>query len=132
MICNLGLYHGLFLCTFYSFVPKHILHVIILRTIYDLMFVDMTRIPDRLVYSDMLSGNFINYINITFFSFDSTCFNFVICVVTICTIDYCFLCNCLRFSSNIILPLCDTNELLIASTSENSFFTNQSYFLMLL
>jgi hypothetical protein len=36
-IWNLGFYHNLFLCWLHSFVLKHILRIIVLRTIYDLM-----------------------------------------------------------------------------------------------
>ncbi len=47
-IWNLGLYHSLFLCSLHSFVLKHILHIIVLKTIYDLMSnvtTNMTGIP---------------------------------------------------------------------------------------
>jgi len=71
-IYNLGLYHNLFICNLHSFVLKHILHVTVLRTIYDLMsnvITNMTRIPHRSLYFDLLNGNFWNYRNIVFFSF---------------------------------------------------------------
>jgi hypothetical protein len=76
-INNLGLHHKWFLCSFHSFVLKHILHVIELNTICNPMFdliVDMTRISHRFLYFNLLSGNLRNYKNRLFFSFDSTCF----------------------------------------------------------
>ncbi len=72
-----------------SFVLKHILHVIVFKTIYNFMSsftIDMTGIPPRSLYYDLLSGNFKNSRNKLFFSFDFACFNIVICPMTICTL----------------------------------------------
>jgi hypothetical protein len=98
-IGNLGLHHIWLLCSFHFFVLKHILHVTILRIVYNLMSsfnIDMTRIPHRSLYSYLLSGNLRNCRNKLFFSFDSTCFDIMICPMTICIVHSYFLCNCLR------------------------------------
>jgi hypothetical protein len=76
--CNLELYHSLFLCSFHSFVLKHILHVIILKIVYDLMSnvnIYMTRVPHRSPYFDLLNGNLKNWMNKVFLSFDTIVFN---------------------------------------------------------
>jgi hypothetical protein len=69
-IDNLRLHHRWFLCSLHSFVFKHIMHVIELRTIYNLMpdlTIDMIRTPHRSMYFELLNGNLINYK--TIFSF---------------------------------------------------------------
>jgi hypothetical protein len=89
MIGNLGLHHIWFFYTLHSFVLKHILHVTILRIVYDLMSnvaIDMTRIPHKSLYFDLLSCNLKLYRNKVFLSFESIVFNIMICPVTICTI----------------------------------------------
>jgi hypothetical protein len=93
-IWNLGIYHSLFLCWFHSFILKHILHIIVLRTIYDLMSSDTTnmkRIPHKPLYFNLLSSNLKDFRNMVFLSFDFISFNIMICLVTICTIHSCFL-----------------------------------------
>ncbi len=107
-----------FLCSFHFFVLKHILHVIVFRTIYNLMSsltIDMARIPHRSLYSNLSSNNFKNCRNILFLSFDSRCFNIVICLVIVCTLHSYFLYNYPRFLSSIVLLLCRINNLFIAS-----------------
>jgi hypothetical protein len=84
------------------FVLKHILHVTILMTIYDLVSdvtINMTRILHKFLYFDLLSGNLRNYKNRFFLSFDFACFNIVICSMIVCTIHSCLLSNNLRFLS---------------------------------
>jgi hypothetical protein len=93
-IWNLGLYHNLFFCSLCSFVFKHILHVIALRTIYDLMSsvtTNMIGIPHMSLYFDLLHSNLKDYKNKVFLSFDSIGLNIMIFPMTICTIHSYFL-----------------------------------------
>jgi hypothetical protein len=56
-IGNLKLHHKWSLCSLHSFVLKHILHITILRTIYDLvshLTTYMTGILHKYLYFDML------------------------------------------------------------------------------
>jgi hypothetical protein len=104
-VSNLRLHHRWFLYSIHSFVFKQILHIIILKIIYDLMScvttftTDMTRIPHRFLYFDMLINNLRNCRSKVFLSFDFIGFNIMICPMTICIIHSCFLCNCLSFLS---------------------------------
>jgi hypothetical protein len=74
-------------CLGFILVLKHILHIIILKIIYDLMSItiNMTRISHKPLYFNLLSYNFRNCKNRVFLPFDFTCFNIKICLVTICT-----------------------------------------------
>jgi len=99
---DLGFYHNLFLCRLHYFILKHILHIIILKIIYDLMSnitANMTRIFHKPLYFNLLSCNLKNYRNMVFLPFDSIGFNIMICPMTICTIHSCFFWNYLRFLS---------------------------------
>jgi hypothetical protein len=101
-IWNLGFYHKLFLCWIHSFVLKHILHIIVLKTIYDLMSsvnTNMIGIPHKPLYFNLLSNNFRDCRKRVFLSFDSISFNIMICFTPICTIHSCFLWDYLRFLS---------------------------------
>jgi hypothetical protein len=69
------------------------MHIIVFRTIYDLtsnVTTNMTGIPNRPLYSNLLSSSLKDYKNIVFLSFDSTCFNIMICHVTICIVHFSF------------------------------------------
>jgi hypothetical protein len=84
-IGNLGFHHKWFLYSLHSFVLKHILHVTIFKTIYDLVSnvtKYTTRIPHKSLYFDLLSGNLKNCKNMVFFSFDFIVFNIMICPMT--------------------------------------------------
>jgi hypothetical protein len=97
-ISNLGLHDKWFFCSLHSFILKHILHVIVLRTMYNLVSsvtAHMTRIPHKL-YFDLWSDNFKNCWNKVFFSFESTIFNIMICPMIVCIVHSCSFCNCLR------------------------------------
>ncbi len=101
-IWNLGFYHKLFLCWLHSFVLKYILHIIVHRTIYDLMSsvnANIIGIPHKPLYFNLLNSNFRDYRKKVFLSFDSISFNIMICLMTICTIHSCFLWDYLRFLS---------------------------------
>jgi hypothetical protein len=92
-IWNLGFYHNLFFYWLHSFVLKHILHITILMTIYDLMSsvtTIMIGIPHTPLYINLLSNNIKDCRNKIFLSFDSIGFNIMICLLTICTIHSCF------------------------------------------
>jgi hypothetical protein len=94
-----------FFCKLHSFILKHIMHIIVLRIIYDLMSsitTNMIRISHMLLYFSLLSCNLRNYINIIFLPFDSISFNIMIFPMTICTMhSYCLL-NYLMFSELIL------------------------------
>ncbi len=101
-IDNFRFHYKWFLCSFHSFVLKHILHINILRIVYDFVScvtIDMTRIPHRSLYFDLLNSNSINYRNKVFLSFHYIGFNIMICPMTIYIVHSCFLCKCLRFLS---------------------------------
>jgi len=67
----------------------------------------MTRILQRFLYFNLLSGNFRNYRNMVFFFFNFIIFNIMICPVIICIIHF--------------LLLCGIDTSLITSTSEIPF-----------
>jgi hypothetical protein len=72
-IWNLGFYHNLFFYWPHSFVLKHILHITIYRTIYDLMSsvtTNMTGISHMPLYFNMLNSNFKDCKNMVLLSFD--------------------------------------------------------------
>jgi hypothetical protein len=101
-LVTLKLHHKLFFYNLHSFVLKHILHVIVLMTIYDLVSnvtTYVTRIPHMSLCFNVLSGNLKNYMNRVFLSFDYTIFNIMNCLVTICIVHSYYLCNCKRFMS---------------------------------
>jgi hypothetical protein len=124
-IDKLGLYHTWFFCSFHSFVLKHIMHVIVCRTIYSLMSnltIDMIGIPHRSLYFNLLSNNFINCRNILFLSF------LTLHVSTLWFVQWQFVQYIHVFKiilwgcwSSIVLLLCGTNKLFIASTSKIPF-----------
>jgi hypothetical protein len=60
---------------------------------------NMTRIPHKSLYFNLLNNNLINCKNKVFLSFKSTCFNIMIYPMTICTIHSSFFYNYLRFLS---------------------------------
>jgi hypothetical protein len=94
-----------FLCRLHSFILKHIMHIIVLRTIYDFMFSitpNMVRISHRPLYFNLLSCSLRNYRNKIFLPFYSTGFNIMICPMTIFIVHSCFLLNYLRFSKLIL------------------------------
>ncbi len=80
----------------HCFVFQHILHIIVLETIYDLMSsvtTNMTRIPNRLMYFNLLNSILKDYRNKVFLSFDSISFNIMIYPMTICTVHSYFFGN---------------------------------------
>jgi hypothetical protein len=120
-ISNLGLHDRWFLCSLHSFVVKHILHVTILMTIYDLVSnvtIDMTRIPHKSLYFHLLSGNVRNYKNRFFLSFDFTRFNIVIFLWQFLQYIHVFSRTIRGFWANIVLLFCGIDKLLITSTLE--------------
>jgi hypothetical protein len=51
---------------------------------------NVTRIPHKLLYFNLLSSSPRDYENRVLFSFDSTCFNIMICPMIICIVHSCF------------------------------------------
>jgi hypothetical protein len=77
---------------------------------------NMTRILHRLLYFNLLNNNLINYMNKVNLSFDSTCFNIMVCLVTICTINSFSWGIVWVFWVDIILLFCGINRLFMTST----------------
>jgi hypothetical protein len=91
-IFDLGIniiYIFLFLFLFYLFYFYFYFFQIVQISSY--VPINMTRIPHKFLYFDLLSGNLRNYKNRFFLPFDFACFNIVLCSMTICTIHSCFL-----------------------------------------
>jgi len=90
------------------------------------------RISHMLMYFSLLSCNLRNYINIIFLPFDSISFNIMIFPMKNCIMHSYFLLNYLMFSELILSYYYVVLTNYLWPLLQNSFFTNQSYFLMLL